>query len=133
MSSLTLEAVGRFLVEYGLLGVLVTMPPALVLILGLKIKNRWTLFASGTLFFSLGCAILGITFEGIAAGEVLALSRSDLMVNQAGHPVFFWVSTSAFLAISLAIVAFGIFLLGRACSPFNTPANSDRPEAGGLL
>ena len=133
MSSLTLESVGRFLVEYGLLGVLVTMPPALVLTLGLKVKNRWTLFAGGGLFLALGCVILGITFEGIATGEVLALSRAELMVNQAVHPVFFWVSTGAFLVMSLAIAGFGILLLVRACSPFNTAANSDRPKAGRLL
>jgi len=104
----------------------------MVLILGLKMKNRWTLFACGGLFLALGCAILGITFEGITAGEVLALSRSDLMVDQAVHPVFFWVSTAAFLFMSLAIAGFGILLLGRACLPFNTLANSDRPKAGRL-
>ena len=133
MSSVTLAALGRFLVEYGLLGVLVTMPPALLLTLGLKIKNRWTLLCNGGLFLALGCAVFGITLEGITAGEVLALSRSVLMVPQDGHPVFFWVSTAAFLALSLTFAGFGLFLLGRVFFGFNTPASSDRPKAGRLL
>lgn len=74
MSSVILETVGRFLVEYGLLGVLVTMLPAMLLTLGLRMKRRWMLFPIGGLFLSLGCA-LGLTLEGISTGEVLALSR----------------------------------------------------------
>lgn len=129
MPSVILETVGRFLVEYGLLGVLVTMPPAMLLTLGFRMKRRWTLFPSGGLFLSVGCAILGLTLEGISTGEVLALSRSTLTVAQAGHPVFFWVSTVAFLFGSLAIAGLGLFLLGRACFPLNTPAHSDPAKA----
>ena len=130
MSSDTLAAVGRFLVEYGLFGVLVTLPPALLLTLGLKIKNRWTLFCGGGLFLGLGCAIFGITLVGITTGEVLALSRSVLMVGQTGHPVFFWVSTATFLALSLAFVGFGLFLLCRVCLPYNTrPTLSGQSQA----
>jgi len=129
MSGATLAAVGRFLVEYGLLGVLVTMPPAMLLTLGFRMKSRWTLFPSGCLFLSVGCAILGLTLEGVSTGEVLALSRSTLTVAQAGHPVFFWVSTTAFLFGSLAIAGLGLFLLGRACFPLNNPAHSDPEKA----
>lgn len=132
MSNVTLAAMGRFLVEYGLLGVLVTMPPAMLLILGLKKMNRLALLFSGGLFFALGCSILGITLEGITTGEVLALSRLTLMVTHTGTPVFFWISTAAFLAISVAIVGLGLFLLIGACLPFNTSANTARPETGRL-
>lgn len=129
MSGVTLATVGRFLVEYGLLGILITMPPALLLTLGLRMKSRWTLFPSGGLFLSSGGAIFGLTLEGISTGEVLALSRSTLTVAQAGHPVFFWVSTAVFLLGSLAIVGLGLFLLGRACFPLNNPAHSDLAKA----
>ena len=66
------------------------MPPALFLVLGLKKKNHWAFLFGAGLFLALGCAILGITLEGIVTGEVLALSRSTLMVKQVSHPVFFW-------------------------------------------
>lgn len=101
----TIAAVGNILIEYGLLSVIITTPLALFIVLGLKKKNRWALFASGGLFFSLGSAVLGITLNGITTGSVFALSRSALMVAQAENPAFFWFSTLAFVAISFA----GIF------------------------
>ena len=89
----TLVGMAEFLVEYGLRGVLLTIPPALFLILGLKKKNYWAFLFGAGLFLALGCAILGITLEGIVAGEVFAVSRLTLMVKQISHPVFFWIST----------------------------------------
>ena len=130
MSASTLATVGRFLVEYGLLGILVTMPPALFLLLGLKAQNRLAIFFGGGLFLALGCAILGITIEGISTGEGLALSRSVLMVNLASQPIFFWVSTAAFLIISLAIAAFGILLVVGAFMPFKSAANAKKSKTG---
>jgi len=133
MSASTFATVGRFLVEYGLLGILVTMPPALFLLLGLKAKNRLAIFFGGGLFLALGCALLGITIEGISTGEVFALSRSVLMVNLASNPIFFWVSTAVFLVISVAIAVFGIFLVLGAFMPFKTAANADKSKIGSPL
>ncbi|MGE0497522.1 MAG: hypothetical protein AB7I35_08145 [Ramlibacter sp.] len=132
MSIFTLASMGRLLIEYGLLGVLVTMPPALFLILGLKSKGRLALLSGGGFFLALGCLGLGIALEGIGADEVLAFSRSTLMVAHTANPVFFWVSAVGFLALSSAMAGLGFFLLKRACFPLNTPASPDRPEAGRL-
>ena len=64
------------------------MPPALFLVLGLNKKNHWAFLFGAGLFLALGCAISGITLEGIVKGEVLALSRLTLMVKQVNHPAF---------------------------------------------
>ena len=115
-----------FLVEYGLRGVLLTIPAALFMVLGLKKKNHWAFLFGAGLFLALGCAILEITLEGIVTGEVFALSRSTLMVKQISHPVFFWISTWAFLAGSLAMADFGLFLLVRSCLSICQSASSDK-------
>ena len=120
MSNINLASVSGFLIEYGLLGLLWTMPPAMFLALGLKKKNRWVLFFGGGLFFFLGCVIFGITLEGLTTGEVFSLSRSTLMVASSDKPVFFWVSAAAFLGGSFFIAGFGVLLLVRACFPLNT-------------
>lgn len=111
------------LIEYGLLGLLMTMPPALLLGLGLRSKNRITLAFAGALFLSLGVTGLGISLDGIDSGSGLALSRTVLMVERAEWPVFFWVSAVAFVCMSVAILLFGFVCLWSAWRP-------RRPRAG---
>ena len=117
MSALSFASVAALLIQYGLLGVLVTLPPALLFGLGFRMKNRTTIAFTGALFFSLGVAVLGITLEGIESGSGLALSRTTLMVELAERPIFFWVSTVAFACISISIAALGLICLWIAIRP----------------
>jgi hypothetical protein len=117
MSHLSIASVAAHLIEYGLLGIRMTMPPALLFGLGFRMKNRMTLAFMGALFLSLGVAILGITLDGIDSGSGLALSRNTLMVKRADQPVYFWVSTIAFGCISLFMAVAGVFCCWIACRP----------------
>lgn len=123
MSDLRIASVAALLVEYGLLGLLMTMPPALLFGLGFRSKKRITLAFTGALFLALGVVVFGITLHGIDSGSGLALSRGTLMVELAERPTLFWVSTVAFVGISVAIVAAGVFCLWSAWRP-------RRPSAG---
>jgi hypothetical protein len=114
----TLQSLSVVMIEYGLLGVLVTMPPALLLVLGLKKKTgRWTQVLGGALFVSMACALAGISIEGVETGRGLALSKSTLMVNKAESPLVFWISIAAFLGGSAFIALCGIFLMWRGLRP----------------
>jgi len=119
MNSWTIQAVAIFLTEKGMLGMLVTMPPALLMTLGLKSKGRWTAFFAGGLFLSMACFIAGTSLEGIETGVGLALSKSTLMVHAADEPTFFWASTAAFLAIAVALFLLGCFVFWRGFRPVN--------------
>ena len=66
---------------------------------------------------SLACFVSGIALEGLETGSGFALSRSTLMVNEMESPTFFWISTVAFLLISLFIAIFGIVLMWRGLHP----------------
>lgn len=105
------------MIEYGLLGVLMTMPPALVFGLGFRMKNRMTVALFGAVILSLAVVILGITLDGIDSGSGLALSRTTLMVELAERPIFFWVSSVAFGCISVFLAALGFFCLWTAIRP----------------
>ena len=102
---------GAKLAEIGLLGLLITMPLALLLGLGLKHRGRSTTVAGGGMMFSLGTAILGLTMQGIFDGEVFAFSRSTLTVSKLDQPIFFQVSAFAFLGVSVLLIAFGVYLV----------------------
>ena len=108
------EALGRPLVEYGLLAMLVTLAPALLLALGLKRRDGWTSLFGACFFIALASAILGVTLQGIAEGEVFALARWTLMATRAGNPTFFWLSAGAFVAIAMGLAVFGLLSLRRA-------------------
>lgn len=111
MFSLSLYSISAFLMSHGMLGLLITMPPALLLALGLKKKGRWTLLFSGSLMLSAACAVAGISIEGFETGRGFALSKSTLLVERNDQPIFFWISTFAFLFGSLVIALFGIRLI----------------------
>lgn len=113
MTSWTLQSVALLLIEYGLLGVLLTMPPALLLALGLKKMGRWTAIFFGGFLISLACAVAGVSLEGVDTGVGLALSKSTLEVRVSDDPKFFWVSTVAFLAMSVFLFLFGCFVFWR--------------------
>jgi hypothetical protein len=117
----SLQSVASLLTQYGLLGLLITMPPALLLALGLKKKGRWTQLFSGALMLSLACAVGGVSIDGLDTGKGLALSKSTLMVNEGERPIFFWISTAAFLAGSALIAIFGIVLMWRGLRPATAP------------
>jgi len=117
MVSGTLQSIAHALTEYGMLGMLYTMPPALLLILGLKNKGHWAFLFTGAFMLSLACFVSGIALEGLETGSGFALSRSTLMVNEMESPTFFWISTVAFLLISLFIAIFGIVLMWRGLHP----------------
>lgn len=113
----TLQSVALLLIEYGMLGMLCTMPPALLLVLGLKKKGRWAFLFFGASMLSLACLIGGVTIDGLEAGTGFALSKSTLMVHETERPTFFWISTAAFLLISVFIAFFGIVLMWRSLHP----------------
>lgn len=117
----SLQSVASFLTEYGLLGLLITAPPALLLVLGLKKRGCWTHFFGGALMLSLACAVSGISINGLETGTGFALSKSTLMVSEAERPIFFWISTAAFLAGSAFIAFFGILLMWRGLHVSTTP------------
>lgn len=117
MSELSIASVAALLIEYGLLGVLMTMPPALLFGLGFRMKNRMTVAFFGAVILSLAVVILGITLDGLDSGSGLALSRTTLMVELAERPIFFWVSTVAFGCISVFMAALGFFCLWTAMRP----------------
>jgi hypothetical protein len=111
-----LSIVSALLVEYGLVGLLVSMPPALLLALGFRKKNRATTAFGGLCFLSLAALAMGLTLGGIGTGSGLALSHSTLMVERTENPVFFWVSTAAFGMISIALLALGCYCLWRSAT-----------------
>ncbi len=57
------------------------------------------------MLFSLALAILSVTVQGFATGEVLALSRSKLSAYRADNPFFFWLSAAVFGLGALATLA----------------------------
>jgi hypothetical protein len=75
--------------RYGLLGILITLAPALLLVLGFKTKGRVTWFFAAGVFLSFAVFILGLTVQGLFTGEVFALSRSSLMVLRSEDRAFF--------------------------------------------
>lgn len=111
-----LSIVSAQLIEYGLFGVLLSMPPALLLTLGLKKRNRAAIGVSGACLVSLSAVGLGIVLEGLITGKGLALTRSTLMVERVEQPIFFWVSTAAFGGGAIAIAGLGFYCLWKAVS-----------------
>lgn len=99
-------------------------PPALLFGLGFRMKNRMTVAFFGAVSLSLAVVILGITLDGIDSGSGLALSSATLMVELAQRPIFFWVSTVAFVCISVFMAALGLFCLWTAMRPHRAGVSS---------
>jgi hypothetical protein len=130
---MSIGTIAGLLIEHGLLGLLLMMPPAMVLTLGLRKKNRWAFLFGGGTFLALGFTILGITLEGITTGEVFALSRSTLMTTRADGPIFFWIPAAVLFGIAALAIGFGVFLLYRAYFPLHSSVPTDRHVATRLL
>lgn len=124
MSDLSIASVAALFIEYGLLGVLITMPPALLFGLGFRMKNRMTVALFGAVILAFALVILGITLDGIDSGSGLAFSRATFMVELAERPFFFWASTVAFGCISVSMAALGLFCLWIAMRPRRVGAAS---------